>query len=131
MTEARVYLCPNCGAPSAERARRCDHCSAPIATLRCARCFGMNVPDARHCWGCGAELGLEAWGPHQTTSERRCPDCRVSLEAFADPDGALLDCAHCGGQFVEHRRLRAMLERREQFGRALPRRIKPRNPLSQ
>jgi Zn-finger nucleic acid-binding protein len=115
MTTARKHACPGCGAPVDEGARRCPHCDTPIATVRCARCFSMNVPAALHCSGCGGELGLEPIGE---SAELVCPDCKVALSAFKSEAGTLFDCPRCGGQLVEHSALRAMLAQLEIRGEA-------------
>ena len=115
MTEAGTYRCPTCGGPTDENARRCGFCTSPVATVRCARCFHMNPFEARHCSGCGHELGLEPCGK---ASDKKCPGCRVALTELRSESGSLFDCERCGGQFVEHRLMRALLERREVVGRA-------------
>jgi len=77
----------------------------------------MNIPAAIHCSGCGQELGLE---PIAEGASLSCPACRIPLAAFRSDGGALFDCDRCGGQFVEHALLRALLERREVLGEAVP-----------
>jgi Zn-finger nucleic acid-binding protein len=47
-----------------------------VATLRCARCFHLSLPSARHCEACGCELGLE---PIPEKTALSCPDCRLLL----------------------------------------------------
>src|SRR5689334_20964574 len=96
---ARAYSCARCGAAVEEQARRCGYCGAPVATVRCAGCFHMNVPDALHCAGCGETLGLE---PIAEPGDLRCAGCAAQLSAFRGGSGVLYDCAQCGGQFVEH-----------------------------
>ncbi len=111
MTEsARTYPCPSCGASVDEHARRCLYCRAPVATVRCAACFHMNVVEALHCSGCGRETGLEPIG---RDTELLCPHCHVALVAFEQTQGAVLDCATCGGQFVDHLALRELVDRRD------------------
>ena len=105
---ARTYACPSCGGLVDEQARRCRYCSAPVATVRCATCFHMNVPDAGYCSGCGRQLGLEPVGEPGTLS---CPICKQTLSVYTDTGGMLFDCGQCGGQFVEHALLRGMLDR--------------------
>jgi len=125
---ATCYYCSNCGGPNEERARLCSYCRAPIATVRCADCHHMNVPEALHCSGCGYALGLEPiYGP----TELRCPTCRADMSSYQAGAGRLFDCGSCGGQFVEHALLRQLLERREVAGRFLPQNPRRRNPLEQ
>jgi Zn-finger nucleic acid-binding protein len=88
----------------------------------------MNVVNARHCFGCGRELGLS---PLPEPSVTQCPSCRLAFSAFNEASGTLLDCPSCAGQFVEHALLRNLLERRDQLGSAVPRRVKPDNPRAQ
>jgi Zn-finger nucleic acid-binding protein len=107
---ARAYPCPSCGASVDEHARLCTYCRAPVATVRCAACFHMNVVDALHCSGCGRETGLEPIGKD---TELLCPHCRSALTAFEQTSGSLFDCGACGGQFVEHAALRELVDRRD------------------
>jgi len=127
-TPARSCHCPNCGGDVDERARRCGYCRAPIATLRCAHCYALNVSQAAHCAGCGRGLGLEPLGEPGTLP---CPECRSLLLTFHGTCGKLLDCPKCGGQFVDLALLQALLEERETYGSALPRREPASNPLAQ
>lgn len=129
MVEARVYQCPVCGAFARENERTCRHCSTLLATLRCGHCFELNFPSDLHCRGCGLELGLE---PVSDASQLACPDCKLPLKAFQTGNGSLYACERCGGQFVAHGLLRALLESRETLGSAVPSVVDaPRsNPLS-
>ncbi|HEY8944752.1 MAG TPA: zinc ribbon domain-containing protein, partial [Polyangiaceae bacterium] len=92
--EARVYRCSACGAPARESSRSCEYCRSPVATVRCARCFHMNPPDARHCSACGTELGLE---PLEGVSEANCTSCSVRLVELDSGCGPIGDCPRCGG----------------------------------
>ncbi len=107
---ARTYACAACGAQVDELARRCRYCAAPVATVRCATCFHMNVPEAGFCSGCGRQLGLEPVGE---AGALPCPCCKQPLESYRHGAGTLLDCSLCGGQFVEHPLLREMLHHHE------------------
>jgi Zn-finger nucleic acid-binding protein len=117
MTEAPAFKCSVCGAPAKAGDFSCHYCGAGIATLRCSRCFHMNMAEAHRCSGCGAELGLiiesEAQGHH-------CSECLSPLDALREPAGTLLACRRCGGQFVEHALLRSLLEQYETTGLAFP-----------
>jgi Zn-finger nucleic acid-binding protein len=75
----------------------------------------MNMAQAQHCSGCGAELGLIV---ESALQDRLCSDCRSPLEVVVEPAGSLLNCRKCGGQFVEHALLRTLLETHEQTGQA-------------
>jgi Zn-finger nucleic acid-binding protein len=127
MPEAAAYPCAVCGAPTDPERASSGYCRSPVATLRCARCFKLNVPEALHCSGCGVELGLE---PVETPSKLRCPDCRVTFKAFGAGAEQLRECPGCRGQFVDHSMLQALLERRRVYqGVHLP--LPPRqNPLA-
>jgi Zn-finger nucleic acid-binding protein len=123
---ARSYACSRCGGAVDEQARACGYCGAPVATVRCARCYHMNVPEALHCAGCGAALGLE---PLPEEGELLCPDCKEPLAAFRGVSGALHDCPRCGGQLVDNALLRDLLERREVYGAVAPRPEPRRAPI--
>jgi Zn-finger nucleic acid-binding protein len=125
---ARLCHCPNCGADADEKARHCAYCKAPIATVRCAHCFELNVASAAHCSGCGRDLGLEPISDGQGLA---CPGCSKTCHAFRGGSGKLYDCEGCGGQFVENALLSALLEEREVYGSALPAPLAKANPLTQ
>jgi Zn-finger nucleic acid-binding protein len=105
---ARTYGCPACGAQVDEQARRCRYCEAPVATVRCASCFHMNVPEAGYCSGCGRQLGLEPVGE---AGALPCPVCKKPLDTYRDGPGALFDCGLCGGQFVDHALMHQLVDR--------------------
>jgi Zn-finger nucleic acid-binding protein len=111
VTDAVALVCPSCGAGVTSGARRCVHCDAPLATVRCAACFQMNAREAIHCGGCGRDLGLE---PIPRDGMLPCPDCKSPMSALDCGPGAVHDCGRCGGQFVEVAALRDLLERHTQ-----------------
>jgi Zn-finger nucleic acid-binding protein len=128
MSKHTTYACSACGAQVDEQCRKCAFCKAPVATVRCATCFHMNVREAAYCSGCGRQLGLEPIG---TLGTLACPVCKTALEAYesppahdpdAPPAGALFDCGTCGGQFVEHALLQDLLHQHEHgtYGQATP-----------
>lgn len=47
--------CPECLRPNAPDALHCDGCGAVVG-LPCGGCGRANLADARHCGGCGREL---------------------------------------------------------------------------
>ena len=122
VTDAGLLHCPSCGAPVAEGVRRCTHCEAPVATVRCAHCLHMNVADALHCTGCGRDLGLE---PIARDGPLLCPDCRVPMAVLDCGPAALHDCGTCGGQFVEHEAMRDLVERHDRLDVGARKRLAP------
>lgn len=113
-----------------ELSRHCNYCGSPIATLRCGQCFSMNVAEALHCSGCGAELGL-LHVQQSTASDRICPRCNGrSLDAFQSGDGILHDCGCCGGQFVPHPMLALLVKRHQANPLFNEQRLHRQNPLS-
>jgi Zn-finger nucleic acid-binding protein len=128
MLAARSYECPACGGLVREAVRICNYCRTPIATIRCGRCFTMNVPEAMHCMSCGAELGLEPVS-NELCIDAPCPHCAIQrLDSFLGADGSILDCAQCGGQFVSVDVLHAMVRRHQSVGLDAPRRYRAANP---
>lgn len=115
-----------CGAPVEAGTPRCHYCDAPLESVHCAACFTLNPADSIHCAGCGETLGLE---PVELPTEHRCPGCQGSCRAFGATSGRLSECAHCGGQFVEHALLQELLERRELYRVVTQAPAPRRNPL--
>lgn len=113
-----------------EASRQCNYCGSPVATVRCGRCFILNVPEALHCIGCGAELGLQPVD-HAASDTWLCPRCRTQhLDAFGSGDGNIYDCPRCGGQFLPHEVLRSLIQRYQASEVTLPQRLRPHNPLT-
>jgi len=125
--EAVALSCPNCGALVPEGRPACSYCKAELRTVRCHFCYQLNAAAGSFCSGCGRELGLE---PVATQHGKPCSECGGTLVAFQAPAGALVDCAGCGLQFVEHALLVALLQQREVVGTAVPS-VKRANPLAQ
>lgn len=115
------YLCRACGRDVARSARHCSTCGAAVASVRCAACFHMNVPEDALCTGCGQPLGLEPVGE---PSGLACSRCHQAFARFRGARGSLYDCDACGGQFVEHALLSDLLEQHDLYGSAAPRRPK-------
>jgi Zn-finger nucleic acid-binding protein len=130
MAAARCYECSSCGGLVREASRQCNYCGSPVATVRCGRCFTMNVVEALHCIGCGAQLGLMPI-EHQPLAAWTCPRCRTHrLDAFCSDDGIIHDCSRCGGQFVPHQVLAILVNRYQSTDVALSRRLQRSNPLA-
>lgn len=114
-----AYFCPGCGREVRRTLRSCPECHAAIASVRCAGCFHMNVPDDALCAECGEPLGLE---PDGAPSRLSCTRCQLPFQEFHGGPGTLFDCGECGGQFVERALLQGLLEQREKYGEQTPRR---------
>lgn len=104
-------------------ARACAYCHVELGTRRCAHCFDHSRASAQHCATCGRELGLEPLAEPSTLS---CPACLSPLEALNEAAGTLFDCARCGGHFVEHALLRALIEQRARLAQSSP--LAPKRP---
>lgn len=129
MVSARCYECPSCGGLVRETSRLCNYCGSPIATVRCGRCFMMNVTEALHCIGCGSELGLMPI-QHEGSVRWNCPRCQDGrLDAFESTDGILHDCRRCGGQFVSHPVLQQLVARYQASSAPFNQRLRQQNPL--
>ncbi len=90
----------------------------------------MNVAEALHCIGCGAELGLTPIS-HEASASWVCARCRTGhLDAFSSDDGIIHDCPRCGGQFISPEVLRTLVRRYQSSSMELPQRLRPNNPLS-
>lgn len=60
-----------------------------------------------------------------------CPDCGHQLRRFERPRGFLYDCGQCGGQFVEHAALAALLDDSRAAQDTIQKHTPRRNPLQQ
>lgn len=84
----------------------------------------MNLPSAVHCVACGLELGLE---PVPEPEELPCPACRSPFVGIpTEANGRVHECTQCGGQWLDHRTLRTLFERRIQLTYGL----QQQNPLA-
>ena len=109
--DAEALRCSYCGGALAEGARACSYCHSVVQARRCASCLHLSQPDAHNCAACGAELGLE---PVAELDSLGCPACaRPFVAVPCTGDGRLLhECEACGGQFLEHATLQAMVAER-------------------
>ncbi len=131
MSVARCYECSSCGGVVRETARECPYCRSPVATVRCARCFSMNVTEALHCLSCGSELGLMPV-PIEEGKRLACPRCSGrSLDGFNNGETTLYDCSVCGGQFIRNEDLTLLVRHHEERQVVLPKQLRKHNPLEQ
>jgi len=95
---AAVLRCPNCGAPAAPGAARCEYCRSRLATVSCPKCLSVLFAGARFCPHCGvARQRVEGSEPTTTT----CPACRAAMAWVTVGSVDLLECGTCDGTWVE------------------------------
>lgn len=108
---AETLNCPTCGAAVSTAATHCSFCDARLATVACPRCFAMMFVGSLHCSRCGAKATkaekLEA-------ASRRCPRCRVEMEAIAVGSASLRECARCDGMWVDVESFEKIISEREE-----------------
>lgn len=96
--EAATLRCPSCGALASPDDASCTYCHASLATVACARCFGMMFVGAKHCSHCGAAASA---APVADGKCRDCPRCRSALQPSAVGTNVLGACGPCGGVWVD------------------------------
>ena len=95
--DARALTCPQCGAAAAPDATACAFCHARLATVPCAKCFGLVFLGSKHCDHCGAELesaDMVAQSPH------RCPRGCGLLRAIRLGSVEMEECEVCCGMWL-------------------------------
>lgn len=103
-TAAASMQCPQCGSATDSTKSACAYCEAPLAVVRCPRCFGGVFAGVRHCGHCGVRVeepavrhvreGRESWP---------CPRCRTAeLEGLLVGDMLVDHCTRCGGLWLDH-----------------------------
>lgn len=96
--QAETLNCPMCGAATATEATHCMYCGARLATVACPQCFGMMFKGSRHCPRCGASA---ARSTEVEEAARRCPHCRIAMEAVIVGRTRLHECSSCDGLWVD------------------------------
>lgn len=121
--------CPNCGAPAAPEAARCEYCRSRLATVSCPKCFGVLFAGATFCPHCGVPSSrAEAAAPAQI----RCPACRAAMRWVQVGTIDLLECAECDGTWIEAVTFERLCADRESQAAALhtnPSQPKPGNAV--
>jgi Zn-finger nucleic acid-binding protein len=90
--------CPNCGAPCATDAPKCDYCRARLATVSCPSCFGALFVGAAFCQHCGSARNRAVPEDQNTT---RCPACRGRMGWVQVGGTDLLECDGCDATWIE------------------------------
>ena len=95
---AEILRCPNCGAPAASEAARCDYCRSPLARVSCPHCFGLLFQGAAFCPHCGTARSRSEVVDQQSTP---CPACRAQMRWVRVGNTDLLECEVCDGTWLE------------------------------
>jgi Zn-finger nucleic acid-binding protein len=90
--------CPNCGAPAAPEAARCDYCHSRLATVSCPKCLGVLFAGSLFCPYCGvARSRIEGTAP----TSSKCPACKGAMSWVSVGAVDLLECGTCDGTWIE------------------------------
>ncbi len=95
--EAQTLKCPNCGAAISSDAPQCKYCESKLATIACAKCFGMMFLGSKHCPHCGAP----AIDAAAELSILKCPRCRAEMDSITIAGEQMRECGRCGGVWLE------------------------------
>jgi Zn-finger nucleic acid-binding protein len=114
---AETLNCPTCGAAASTAATHCSFCDARLATIACPRCFAMMFVGSQHCSRCGAKATKAEKLEAATT--RRCPRCRVEMEAIAVGSASLRECVRCDGMWVDVESFEKIISEREEHSAVL------------
>jgi Zn-finger nucleic acid-binding protein len=90
--------CPNCGAAIDEHAPQCAYCQARLATISCPACFKRLFLGASFCSHCGTPAARDEGEAIAKTS---CPRCVQDMVAVRLGSLSLIECAKCGGIWVD------------------------------
>ena len=102
--------CQACGAERSPDARACAACGAEAPAVRCAACMTLNPIGDTRCRQCGGELGLEPEAePTRLLCPRGCGGLVATLGIAEDSD--VCECERCGGLFIAHASLAALVQR--------------------
>jgi Zn-finger nucleic acid-binding protein len=95
--DAQALTCPQCGAAADSDATSCAFCHARLATVACAKCFGLVFVGSKHCGHCGAELvAPDAVAPTSHPCPRGCGTLREIRLGTVE----LEECETCVGMWV-------------------------------
>jgi Zn-finger nucleic acid-binding protein/predicted RNA-binding Zn-ribbon protein involved in translation (DUF1610 family) len=96
--EAEILRCPNCGAPAAAEAARCDYCRSALARASCPFCFKLLFQGAAFCPHCGTARSRAEAVDEQSTP---CPACKGRMRWVKVGATDLLECDACDGTWLE------------------------------
>ncbi len=96
--QAEILRCPNCGAPAAADAARCDYCHSALARVSCPFCFKLLFEGAAFCPHCGTARSRSEALDAQSTA---CPACKGRMRWVKVGTTDLLECESCDGTWLE------------------------------
>lgn len=107
--DAGTLNCPDCGAAVPEHATECSFCHARLATIVCAKCFGMVFIGSRHCQHCGDAVKdpVDRNAP-PLQCPRKCGEMRGVRFGGAD----MWECRTCSGLWVDTDTLQRLIAER-------------------
>jgi Zn-finger nucleic acid-binding protein len=96
--QADALRCPNCGAPAAAEAARCEYCHSILARVSCPFCFNLLFDGAAFCPHCGTARSRADVADQQSTP---CPACKGAMQWVKLGTTDLLECHACDGTWLE------------------------------
>jgi hypothetical protein len=105
--------CPNCGAPAATDATRCDYCGSRLAVVACPSCFGSMFVGAQFCPHCGTKIEAPESVDGKTL---KCPGCTGDMRPVRLGATPLHQCDQCGSAWLAPNDFAALCSNREERG---------------
>jgi Zn-finger nucleic acid-binding protein len=106
---SQTLHCPTCGASLASTETSCRYCGSRLATIVCAKCFGMMFVGSKFCPHCGAR----AEQPIDIGPALDCPDCKTPMTHILLRHMPLQECQKCFGLWVDTRSFERICADRE------------------
>jgi len=89
--------CPNCGAPAAADAVRCDYCASTLKTVTCPSCFASMFAGSQFCPHCGTRA---AEAVEDSGLSLPCPNCSAPMKPVHVGTTAMQQCNVCNGSWL-------------------------------
>jgi Zn-finger nucleic acid-binding protein/ribosomal protein L40E len=133
---ASVVRCSSCGASRSEEANFCGFCGSDFTLHEqdlhtvCPECFARISDRAKFCHHCATEIMPQGRAGERTT--KKCPACgdkaTLASRSLKGLPAAILECDRCAGFWLEHRLVKAAVNRARD--RALPLDLLPTTVVS-
>src|SRR5258708_39256034 len=105
--------CPTGGAAATgSNASRCEYCGSTLPSVACPACFGTMFAGMQFCPHCGAKAARSA----DEATTLICPGCRGQLRSVLVGSTTLLECAACGGTWLDATTFAQLCANREERG---------------